>query len=81
MTDIQNIKCKKTENFAKSLTFCNQTSNRVGESNGSLNLHLKFINNRFCAFAVQILLKMVVNVTICSNFEVEYVKRRCRERL
>ena len=36
-----------------------------------LNLHRKFINNRFCACAVQMLLKMAVNATICSTFEVQ----------
>jgi len=39
-----------------------------------LNLHRKFINNRFCACAIQILLKMAVSVTICSTFEVQYGK-------
>ena len=39
-----------------------------------LNLHRKFINNRFCACAVQMLLKMAVNAAICSTFEVPYGK-------
>jgi len=32
------------------------------------------LNNRFCACAVQMLLKMAVNETICSTFEVQYGK-------
>ena len=39
-----------------------------------LNLHREFINNRFCACTVQMLLKMAVNATICSTFEVQYGK-------
>ena len=39
-----------------------------------LNLHRKCINNRFCACAVQMLLKMAVSETKCSTFEVQYGK-------
>ena len=39
-----------------------------------LNLHRKFINNRFYACAVQMLLKMAVNAAICLTFEVQYGK-------
>jgi len=39
-----------------------------------LNLHREFINNRFCACTVQMLLKMAVNATICSTVEVQYGK-------
>jgi len=34
----------------------------------------KFINDGFCACAVQLLLKMAVNATICSTSEVQYGK-------
>ena len=37
-------------------------------------INFKFINSRFCACAVQMLLKMAVNATICSTFEVQYGK-------
>jgi len=33
-----------------------------------------FIHDRFCACAVQMLLKMAVNATVCSAFEVQYGK-------
>jgi len=47
-----------------------------------LNLHRKFINNRFCACAVQMLLKMdVIFETICSTFKFQCGKSRRRERL
>jgi len=66
---------KSTENVTKSPKFCTQTGNRGrGIEWQCLNLHWKFINNRFCACAVQMLLKMVVNATICSTFEVQYGK-------
>ena len=66
---------KSTKNVAKSPTFCALTGN-LGRriERRCLNLHRKFINNRFCACAVQMLLKMAVNATICSNFEVKYRK-------
>ena len=66
---------KSTENVAKSPTFCTLTGNRGRRiKRRCLNLHRKFINNRFCACAVQMLLKMVVNAAICSTFEVQYGK-------
>ena len=61
---------KLTENVAKSLKFCTLKGNR-GRCMRCLNLHRKFTNNRFCACAVQMLLKMVANATICSTFEVQ----------
>jgi len=39
-----------------------------------LNLHRKCINNRFYACAVQMLLKMAANETMCSTFAVQYGK-------
>ena len=39
-----------------------------------LNLHLKYINNRLCACAVQMLLTVAWNATKCSTFEVQYGK-------
>jgi len=66
---------KSTENIAKSPKFCTLTGNRGrGIERQCLNLHQKFINNGFCACAVQMLLKMVVNATICSTSEVQYGK-------
>ena len=69
MADIQHIKCKKmqkksAENVTKSPKFCNLPGNQgQGIERRCLNLHRKFINNRFCACAVQMLLKMTVNAT------------------
>ena len=76
MADVQNINCKKsTENVAKSPKFCILTGNRGRRiERRCLNLHRKFINNRFCACALQMLLKMAVNAAICSTFEVQYDK-------
>jgi len=63
------------ENVAKSLKFCALIGN-LGRriERRCLNLHRKFINNRLCACAVKMLLKMAVNATGCSTFEVQYVK-------
>ena len=76
MADIWHIKCKKSmENVAKSQKFCTKTGNwhrRIERR--CLGLHRKFINNHFSACAVQMLLKMAVNETICSTFEVQYCK-------
>jgi len=76
MADIRHIKCKKsTENVAKSQKFCTLIGNRGWRiERRCLNLYRKFINNCFCACAVQMLLKMAVNETICSTFEVQYCK-------
>ena len=66
---------KSTENVAKSPKFCTLTRNRGRQSERRcLNLHRKFINNRFCACVEQMLLKMAVNAAICSTFEVQYDK-------
>jgi len=66
---------KSTENVARSLKFCTLIGSRGQRiEQRCLNLHLKFINNRFCACAVQMLLKMAVNAAICSTFEVQYGK-------
>jgi len=47
-----------------------------------LNLHRKFINNRFCASAVQMLLKKAVNETICStDRSFQYVSPRLWNQL
>jgi len=63
------------ENVAKSPKFCTPVENRGRRiKRRCLNLHLKRINNRVCACAVQMLLKMTVNVTICSTFEVQFGK-------
>jgi len=62
-----------TENVAKSPKFCTLTGNRGRRIEWQCqNLHRKFINNRFCACAVQMLLKMAVNAAIRSTFEVQY---------
>ena len=61
--------------MTKSLKFCTLTGNRGRRiERRCINLHGKFINKRFCACAVQMLLKMVVNETIRSTFEVQYCK-------
>ena len=66
-------KQKSTENVAESPTFSTLIGNRgQGIERRCLNLHRKFINNRFCACAVQMLLKMAANATVCSTFEVQY---------
>ena len=66
---------KSTENVAKSPKFCTLTGNRGRRiEQRCLNLHRKFISNRFCACAGQMLLKMAVNAAICSTFEVQYGK-------
>jgi len=64
-----------TENVAKSRKFCTFIGNRGRRiERRCLNLHRKFINNHFCACAIQMLLKMAVNATICLTFEVQYGK-------
>jgi len=66
---------KWTENVARLPKFCTLTENRGRRiERRCLNLHWKFINNRFCTCAAQMLLKMAVNATICSTFEVQYGK-------
>ena len=66
---------KSTATVAKSPKFCTLIGNRDRRIElRCLNLHRKLINNRFCACAVQMLLKMAVNETMCSNFEVQYGK-------
>ena len=76
MADIQHKMQKKTtENVAKSLKFCTLIGNRGRRiERRCLNSHRYSINNRFCACAVQMLLKMAVNAAICSTFEVQYGK-------
>ena len=76
MADIQHIKCKKTtENVARSPKFCTLTENSgQGNRTAVSKFTPDFINNRFCACLVQMLLKMAVNATICSTFEVQYGK-------
>jgi len=55
---------KSTENVAISRTFFTLLGNRGRQ----------IINNRFSACAVQMLLRMAVNETMCSTFEVKYGK-------
>ena len=76
MADIRHKKMQKlTENVAKSAKFCTLIGNRSrGIERRYQNLRRKFINNRFCATAVQMLLKMAVNATICSTFKAQYGK-------
>ena len=57
------------------MKFCTLTGNwgrRIERR--CLYLHREFINNRFCACAVQMLVKMAVSAAICSTFEVHYGK-------
>ena len=76
MADIHHIKFKKTtENVAKSLKFCTPLGNRSRRiERRCLNSQRMFINNRFCAYTVQMLLKMAENAAICSTCEVQYGK-------
>ena len=73
MADIQNKKL--TQNVAKSPKFCTQIGNQGRRiERRCLNLHRKCIDNRFCACAVQTLLRMAANAIKCSTFEVQYGK-------
>ena len=73
---------KSTENVAKSQNFCTLTGHRRrGIEWRCPNLHRKFINNRLCACAVQMLLKIGVSANICSTLKSDMVNRRRRERL
>ena len=63
------------ENVAKLPKFCTLTGNRGRRiERRCQNLHRKFINNRFCACAVQMLLTMAANATKCSTFKAQYGK-------
>ena len=67
------------ENVAKSPEFCTLIGNwgrRIERR--CLKLHRKFINNHFCPCAVQMLLKMAVNATKLSTFEIQYGKSALR---
>ena len=75
MSDIQHIICRNQRKTSSNRWFCTLVGNQGGRiERRCLNLHRKFINNRFCACAVQMLLKMAVNAAICSIFEVQYDK-------
>ena len=66
------ISTSNLKNVAKSPKFCTLIGNRGRRiERRCLNLHLKYINNRFCACAVQILLTVAANATKCSTFEVQ----------
>ena len=69
MADIQHIKCKtQRKTWPNRQSFALLIGNRGrGIERQCLNLHRKFINNRFCACAVQMLLKMAVSATTCST--------------
>jgi len=73
--------CAKSRNLLKVpvnvllKSFCTLTRNRgLRIERRCLYLHLKCINNRFCERAVQMLMTMAVNATICSSAEVQYGK-------
>ena len=69
------IRQKSTENVAKSPKFCTLTGNRGRRiERRCLNVHLKYINNRLCACAVQVLLTVAANATKCLTLEVQYGK-------
>jgi len=74
MADIQHIKFKKIHGKRRQIAEILHSNRKLGPANrmAGQNLHRKFINNRF--WAVQMLLKMAVNVTIFSTFEVQYGK-------
>ena len=66
---------KLTLNVVKSRKFFTLIGNRFRQiEQRSLNLHLKCINNRFCACAVQMLVTMAPNATKSSTSEVQYGK-------
>jgi len=66
---------KLTLNVVKSRKFFTLIGNRGRQiEQRSLNLHLKCINNRFCACAVQMLVTMAPNATKSSTSEVQYGK-------
>jgi len=76
MADIQNINAKinvKRRQIAEIL-HSNRKSGSANRPALCLNLHLKCINNRFCACAVQMLLTMAANATKWSTFVVQYGK-------
>jgi len=63
------------ENVAKSPKFCTQIGNQGQRiEQRCLNLQRKCIDNRVCAYAVQMLLTIAANATKCSPFEVQYGK-------
>ena len=73
---MQHVKCKNQRIKSPN---CRNFALLWGHRGGGIerrcvNLHRKFTNNRFCACAVQMLLKMAVNATICSTFKVQYGK-------
>jgi len=69
------LNAKINVNVAKSPKFCTLIGNRGRRiERRCLNLHLMYMNNRFCACAVQILLTVAGNATKCSTFEVQYGK-------
>jgi len=62
-------------NNAKSPKVCTIIGNRGRRIERRYqNLHLKCINNRCCACAVQMLLTVAGSATKCSTFEVQYGK-------
>ena len=66
---------KSMDNVAKSPKLCTLIGNRGRRIElRCLKLHRKFINDRFCACAVQMLLKMAVKETTCSTFDLQYDK-------
>jgi len=73
MADIQHIKCKYQRKRYKIAAILHSNIGNRGRriERRCLNLHRKFRNNRFCACSVQMLLKMAVNATISSTFEVQ----------
>ena len=75
MADIHILNATIDGKRRKSPKFCTLRGNRGRRiKRRCLNLHRKFINNRFCACAVQMLLKMAENAVICSTCEVQYGK-------
>jgi len=73
---------KSTENVTKSSKFCTLIGNQGRRIElRCLNLHRKFINNRFCACTVQMLLKMAVDATKSQPLKFDTVNRRLQERL
>ena len=66
---------KSAENVAKSPKFCTLLGNRGRRiERRCLNLHRKFIKTVSAHAQYNFLLKMAVNATICSTFEVQYGK-------
>jgi len=76
MADIQHTKCKKINGKRRLIAEILHSNRKSGSANQTAvsKLTPEVYKYSFCACAVQMLLKMAVNATICSTFEVRYGK-------